>query len=114
MNKKQMEDEITKAMITWEKDYMGRGPTEAKTDILRNMVIVYLRGILSPAERHLAINKKGTELVKQLRHQLVEQSRAEFDSIIKRITSTNIISMHTDISVKMGDRIFVFIIDREL
>lgn len=114
MNKKQMEDDITKAMISWKKGYMGRGPTEAKTDILRNMVIVYLRGILSPGERHLALNKEGAELVKRLRQQLVEQCRTEFDEFIKRITSANIISMHTDISVKTGDSIFVFIIDREL
>lgn len=43
-SKGQMEDEITKAMILWEKNYMGRGPTEARTDIIRNMIIVTLQG----------------------------------------------------------------------
>lgn len=112
--KTQMEDEITKAMITWEKDYMGRGPTGAKTDILRNMVIVCLKGILTPAERSLAVNKDGSGLVKKWRELLVEQKRSEFEGIIKRVTAANMISMHTDMSVKRGERIYVFITDREL
>lgn len=113
-NKSHMEDEITKAMISWEKKYMGRGPTEAKTDILRNMIIVYLKGIITKAEHHLVDGKDGAELVKKLRQQLVEQSRSEFEKIIKNVTSANLITMHTDISVKLGERVFVFVIDREL
>jgi uncharacterized protein YbcI len=113
-SKGQMEDEITKAMIHWEKEYKGRGPTEAKTDILSNMVIVCLKGILSPAERHLALNKEGMALIKKLRQQLVEQGRPELEEIIRQVTSDSVISLHTDISTKTGDRIFVFVLDKEL
>lgn len=113
-SKGRMEDEITKAMIYWEREYKGRGPTEAKTDILRNMVIVNLKGILSPAERHLALNKEGMSLIKKLRQQLVEQGRSQLEDIINRVTSASVISLHTDISTKTGDRIFVFILDKEL
>lgn len=112
--KGQMEDEITKAIINWEREYKGRGPTEAKTDILRNMVIVNLKGILSPAERHLAQNKEGMILIKKLLQQLVEQGRPELEAIIKEVTSANVISLHTDISTKTGERIFIFILDKEL
>ena len=113
-SKGQMEDEITKSMINWEREYKGRGPTEAKTDILRNMVIVNLKGVLSPAERHLALNKEGMALIKKLRQQLVEQGRSGLEEIIGRLTSAQVISLHTDISTKTGDRIFVFILDKEL
>ncbi|MDW7650826.1 MAG: DUF2294 domain-containing protein [Bacillota bacterium] len=112
--KGQMEDEITKAMIVWEREYKGRGPTEAKTDILRNMVIVQLKGILTPAERHLAQNKNGMALIKKLRQQLVEQGRSQLEEIIIRVTSAQVKSLHTDVSTKTGDRIFIFILDREL
>lgn len=43
--KGKLEDEIPKA-IQWGKDYMGRGSTEAKTDILCNMIIAVLKGVL--------------------------------------------------------------------
>ena len=113
-NRGQMEDEITKAMILWEKEYMGRGPTEARTDIIRNMIIVTLKGILSQAEKHLAANKEGMILIKKLREQLVYQRRSELDDIIYRITQTKVLSIHSDLSTKTGERIFVFITEKEL
>ncbi len=110
----QMEDEITKAMVQWEKEYMGRGPTEARTDILRNMVIVNLKGILSQAEKHLANNSEGMILIKKLRQQLVEQRRSELEEMIYRITSTKVVSLHTDLSTRTGERIFVFVMEKEI
>ncbi|WP_028308883.1 DUF2294 domain-containing protein [Desulfitibacter alkalitolerans] len=112
--KGQKEDEITKKIIQWEKDYIGRGPTEAKTDIIRNMVIVTLQGMLSTAERVLSREKEGMALVKKLRQQLVEQGRVELEEILTEITSVKVISLHTDISTKTGERIFVFVMDRDI
>jgi len=112
-SKGKMEDEITKAMIQWEKDYMGRGPTAAKTDILRNMVIVTLKGVLSAAEKHLAADKEGMALIKKLRQQLIEQGRSELEEVIERLTSAKVVSLHTDISTKTGERVIIFVMDRE-
>ncbi|MEW5922166.1 MAG: DUF2294 domain-containing protein [Bacillota bacterium] len=113
-SKGQIEDEITKAMIQWEKEYMGRGPTEARTDIIRNMVIVTLKGVLSQAEKNLAASKEGMTLIKKLRTQLVEQGRSELEDMILRVTSTKQTSLHTDISTKTGERIFVFIMEKDI
>lgn len=113
-SKGQIEDEITKAMIQWEKDYMGRGPTEARTDIIRNMVIVTLKGVLSQAEKNLATNKEGMILIKKLRTQLVEQRRSELEGMILRVTSAKVISLHMDISTKTGERIFVFVTEKDI
>lgn len=112
-SKGKMEDEITKAMIQWEKDYMGRGPTAAKTDILRNMIIVTLKGVLSAAEKHLAADKEGMALIKKLRQQLIEQGRSELEKVIERLTSAKVVSLHTDISTKTGERVIIFVMDRE-
>lgn len=109
-----MEDEITKAMIQWEKEYMGRGPTGARTDIIRNMVIVTLKGILSQAEKHLATDKEGMILIKKLREQLVYQRRSELEQIIQKVTQSKVVSIHSDLSTKTGERIFVFITDQEI
>ncbi|MDW7650832.1 MAG: DUF2294 domain-containing protein [Bacillota bacterium] len=112
--KGQMEDEITKALIRWEREYLGRGPTEAKTDVLRNMVIVSLKGVLSQAEYHLAQSAEGMALIKRLRQQLVEQGRSDLEEIICRVTGLKVVSLHTDISTKTGERIFVFILEKEV
>ncbi|MEW6697194.1 MAG: DUF2294 domain-containing protein [Bacillota bacterium] len=113
-SKGQIEDEITKKIIQWEKDYKGKGPTEAKTDIIRNMVIVTMQGLLSPAERVLSREKEGMALIKKLRQQLVEQGRTELEEIITEITSVKVVSLHTDISTKTGERIFVFTMEGDI
>lgn len=62
--KRQAEDNISKAIIKFEKEFLGRGPEEVKTYILGDMILVRLKGILTPAEQHLAGNHEGKMLVK--------------------------------------------------
>ncbi|NJN43268.1 MAG: DUF2294 domain-containing protein [Anaerolineae bacterium] len=117
MNKKtkgQMEAEFTKAVIQFEKEYLGRGPMEGRTFILRDMILVRLRGILSLAEQKLSENSDGRTLVKETRRQLFESSRPLLEKIVLDITGTNIVSLHTDMSTKTGERIIVFTLASDL
>jgi len=59
MTKGQTEAQISEALIKFEKEYMGRGPTEAKTYIIRDMLLVRLKEILTPAEEQLAKTADG-------------------------------------------------------
>ena len=59
MTKGQVEARISEAIIKFEKDYMGRGPTETKAYIIKDMVLVRLKGVLTPAEEQLAKSRKG-------------------------------------------------------
>ena len=45
--KGQIEALISEAIIKFEKEYMGRGPTETKTYIIKDMVFVRLKGVLT-------------------------------------------------------------------
>ena len=47
--KGQTEALISDAIIKFEKEYMGRGPTETKTYIIKDMVFIRLKGVLTPA-----------------------------------------------------------------
>ena len=77
--KGQIEAEITEAVIRFEKEYMGRGPVEAKTYIVDDMVLVRLKGVLSRAEQQLATTGddvfRGRELIKQVRREALERGR---------------------------------------
>ena len=112
--KGQLEDNICKAMIQFEKEYLGRGPEEVKTFILGDLILIRLKGVLTPAEQHLAGNREGKMLVKQMRIQLIEKSRVMLEEIIYSITKRSVISLHTDISTVTGERIFVFVLDGQL
>ncbi len=58
------EAEFTQAIIKLEKEYLGRGPSDARTFLINDLIIVRLRGLLAPAELKLAETDEGKTLVK--------------------------------------------------
>lgn len=114
MTKGQLESEISKALTQWEKDFLGRGSVTVKTDILRDMIIVVLIGILSPAEYRLSDNQEGLMSVKKIRADLVESGRRELGEIIHNLTGEEVKIFHTDISTRTGERIMVFRLSSDL
>jgi uncharacterized protein YbcI len=110
----QVEAEISAALIQFEKDFMGRGPRETKAYIVEDMVLVRLKGVLTPAEQQLAKNAEGTELIKRLRSNLLEQARELLTGTIEKITGLPAVSLYTDISTKTGERIILFTLQENL
>lgn len=109
--KGQLEAEISDAIVRFELDYMGRGPGEARTYIIDDLVLVRLRGVLTPAERQLAGvdgTPHGRALVKEVRRELIEKARPLLEVIIHDVTGRAVRSLHTDISTRVGERIIVF------
>ena len=114
MTKGQIEAQIGEAMIKFEKEYMGRGPMETKTYIIRDMILVRLKGVLTPAEQQLAKTPEGAALIKKIRARLLEEARYLLGNIIKTITDCRVKSLHSDISTKSGERMIIFTLDQDL
>jgi len=112
--KGQLEDEICTAITKFEKEHLGRGPKEANTFIIEDMILIRLKSILTPAEENLAKDNEGAQIIKQIRRRLIESSRQHLEDIIKNITDAKISSLHTDISSKTGERIFVLCLNKNL
>jgi uncharacterized protein YbcI len=112
--KGQIEAEISNALIQFEKDYMGRGPQETKAFIIEDMILVRLKGVLTPAEQQLAKNLEGMNLIKKIRSNLLEQGRELVKEVIEKITGLKVISLHTDISTKTGERMIIFTLNENL
>ena len=113
-NKRDTEREISKAIIRFEKEFMGRGPLETRSHIIEDMVLVRLKNVLTPAEFKLAEAQnpeRGCYLIKQMRQELIERGRTLLDAVIKDILNINVVSLHTDISSKTGERIIVFTLE---
>jgi len=108
--KGQIEAAVTEAITQFERDYLGRGPKQAK----ENLVVVKLQGILSPAERQLSHENGGVELIKKMRTRLIESSSEDLSGLVTDETGIDVVSMHTDISARTGERVFVFSLDADL
>jgi len=112
--KGEIEAEICRAMVQFEIDYMGRGPKEARTHIIEDMVLVRLKGVLTPAEQQLTKSPDGVELIKKMRSTLIEKAKPLLYQVVGDITGTKIISLHTDISTVLGERVMVFVLESDL
>ncbi|EKU45295.1 DUF2294 domain-containing protein [Staphylococcus massiliensis] len=107
-SKGQYESEISKAITHWEKEYLGRGSLAVKADIFRDMIIITLKGILTPAEYKVANSQNSYLSIKSVRTNLVESGVNELKEIIQNITMQCVVSFHTDLSTKTGERIMIF------
>jgi uncharacterized protein YbcI len=112
--KGQLEAEIAAAITQFEREYLGRGPREVRSWIFQDMILVRLRGVLNPAEEKLAADPDGHHLVKDVRTRLIEGARPILDEMIERLTGVQAVSLHSDISLKRGERIIVFTLAEDL
>jgi len=112
--KGQIEAAISEAITRFEREFKGRGPTEVKTYIIEDIILVRLRGVLIPAEENLlrtGDTAVGRELVKHVREVLIEKGRSRLESIITQLTGRKVMSLHADISTMADERIIVFTLD---
>lgn len=105
----EMETQIARAVIHFEKEFMGRGPLETKTYLLDDLILVRLKGVLTPAERKLSETQsdRSAYLLKQVRNELLSSGRPMLEAVIRDIVGVQVQSLHTDISTKTGERVIV-------
>ncbi len=110
----QIESDICDAIIKFEREYLGRGPKEGKVYILGDMIVVRLKGVLTPAEQQLSKTSEGSGLIKKVRMSLLEGAREILENLMMEIIGCHVVSLHTDISTKKGERIIILVLDRNL
>jgi uncharacterized protein YbcI len=112
--KTEIESAIRIAIIKFEQEFMGRGPDDVRTFVVRDLVVVRLKGVLTPAERQLAKTVEGVEMVKRLRQNLIALGREKLCEQLSEITGAKTLALFTDIDVQLGERIFVFSLDQDI
>lgn len=114
MTKGQLEAKLSEAISKFEVEYMGRGPKLIRTYIINDLIIVRLSGVLSPSELKLTENPQGIELFKKVRSSLFEGGRGYLETLITEIIDVAIISTHSDISTKTGEKIIIITTNRNI
>jgi len=112
--KGQLEAQIATAITQFEREHLGRGPQEVRAWIIQDLILVRLKRVLTPAEEKLARDPEGRRLVKEMRRQLIEGSRSLLDEMVLDLVGIEVISLHSDISVRTGERILVFTLAEDL
>lgn len=111
-------DQISKKITQFYHQTLGLGPKESKCYLIEDMVIVRQKGKLLPIEEQILSftknNKNGIELVKNIRKIFHQLTTKKLSKIVEDITDSKVISIHSDISTKTGERIEVFILKENL
>jgi uncharacterized protein YbcI len=114
MTKGQIESKISEAISKFEIEQMGRGPEKIRTIIFQDLIIIRLKGFLSPSEKNLAQNREGIELIKRVRNALFENARDDLEQAIRSVIDVTIISTHSDVSTKTGEKIIAVVVDQNI
>lgn len=109
MTKGQVEAKISEAVSKFEVEFMGRGPKQIRTTIVQDMIVVRLKGYLSQSEQKLAETSQGVELLKKVRTTLFENSRDYMETMIKEVIDIDIISTHSDVSTRSGEKVIIIV-----
>jgi len=107
----EIEAAVSKGVTTFMQEFMGRGPKDICTHLIRDLLVVRLHGVLSAAEQHLVAAlpaDKGRDLLKGVRTNLVEVSRPRLEKMVEESSGMGCISLHHDVSTVTGEEVFVF------
>jgi len=107
----EIEAAISKGIIRFEQEYMGRGPKDTHSFLIGDLLVVRMRGVLTAAEQHLVKTlptEKGRDLLKQTRFQLVEMARSLLEAMVHEVTGAKVSSLHHDISTVTGEEVIIF------
>lgn len=113
-NKGEVETAVRNAVTKFEQEFMGRGPEDVRAFVLRDIILVRLKGVLTQAERQLAKTSEGVEMVRRLRQTLIAQGREQLCLQMDEITGAKTVGLFTDIDTRIGERIIVVTLDRDL
>src|SRR5687768_6529979 len=107
----EIESAVCAGMARFEQEFMGRGPKSVRADLINDLLIVRLSGVLTAAEQQLVKTlhpEKGRDLLKQVRTQLVETARPVLEAMLEAITGVPVLSLHHDISTVTGEEVVLF------
>ncbi len=107
----EIESAISECIGRFEQEYMGRGPKDVRAFLISDLVVVRLKGVLTPAEQHLVKmlpSEKGRYLLKQVRNHLLDVARPTLGAMIEGITGVKVVCMHHDICTVTGEEVVLF------
>jgi len=107
----EIEAAICDGMTRFEQEYMGRGPKDIHTHLIGDLLVVRLQGVLTAAEQQLVKAlpaEKGRDLLKQVRHHLLETARPVMEAMVQDVTGVKVLSLHHDISTITGEEVVLF------
>jgi len=101
---------ISDAIVRVTADFIGRGPTRAKTYLNGNIVFCVMQDTLTHGERSLVADGDG-ESVRGMRRRFQDAMRRQVCAAIEELTGRRVVSFLSDNDVNAEMAIEVFVLD---
>ncbi len=87
----QLSAAISNAIVHLHREYLGRGPTKARTSIRDDTIVVLMTDTLTKAEHSLVADGKADEVL-STRHSLQGTMRNDMVSAVERLTGRTVMA----------------------
>jgi len=87
--------EISRGVVAIYKDYMGRGPTDARTEVTENASVTRVSGSLTKAEQSLVADGKA-DVVREMRRNFQDAMASEVTALVESATGREAESFLSD------------------
>jgi uncharacterized protein YbcI len=101
---------ISDAIVRVSADFIGRGPTRAKTYLNQHIVFCVMQDTLTRGERSLVADGDG-ESVREMRRRFQDAMRRHVCAAIESLTDRKVVSFLSDNDVESEMAIEVFVLD---
>jgi uncharacterized protein YbcI len=101
--------DVSRAMVALFKEYLGRGPTHARTHVLDDLIVVVMRDTMIEAEKTLADEGEDT-LVRGIRRVFQGKFGDEAKAEVERLSGRKVVAFLSDHEVEQDVVIEAFIL----
>ena len=102
--------EISREMVALMKEYLGRGPTRARTYIRDNVVVCVMQDTMTKAERSLVAGENQHQ-VREIRRLFQDSLRDDAIAIVERATGRRVISFMGDHDIETDIAAELFVLE---
>jgi uncharacterized protein YbcI len=103
-----MAQQVGRAAIAFQHRSTGYAPKSVTAVLSEDILVVALRGALTPAEKALAQSPAGAAQVQEFHRQLFNDSCASLREEIEKITGTEVCEAAAEIEARTGSVVQVF------
>jgi uncharacterized protein YbcI len=107
----EMASAICEKMGRLVRERRGRGPHEISAHLIQDLLVVRLKGILTPVEETLAGSPaEGEKLVKELHGELARTAKPFLEKIVEETTGVKTLALLHDISMATNEEVVIFVL----
>jgi uncharacterized protein YbcI len=114
LTKGTIEAEIANAVVRFQREQTGRGPTDVRAHLLGDLILVRSGGIFTPVETKLAVTEDGRKIIKVARQELRDINRSEIEQILGDIVGCTVVRSYCDVDVEAAEQVEVYVLDADL